>query len=1805
MTEYDISNMVAAPSSNPADFKTDVMLTSSNLSEFKQSILRKISTKTLKRHGMQTMIRAIKKVHDIAIKNPEDAALTWPTHGIVQFIVGLKIDGLKDKKEVYAAVGKKASNTMTAAESSAAKAEIGSMDQWLYTVIETSTLKGTKGAYKATISRRVRKSGRLSGIELFAAYAKDFYKHTTPLKIAKAAEKQLSNIPKSAQCWEEAEEAAIEQYDVLDDLGPQHAHNLEKQLEWLKDTLIELKVGGLYDAIYKAQLETSRAITNSTTMPEVQVKDINDALDIVTDRISWYDPKWTKQKVLVTENKQHQQYQGQKPVPRKQGTQVFRYPCWGCGLPGHRKSECPTHASKNAQTPAGKAAQDKYRDIVKNRRNQALRANAVTTTPTTTSKQVSFTEQEQDDPYANMAILTCRLPQTKTYAEVLTKSEATKTPTKTLDDEESLHELELTDASKDEFSDDDKHVQTRPDPIAADFQAYVANAEPQNPELVVLRTILDSGANTHLIRPDTPHRVTSERTGHVTGLGGNEIHYHGTATAVINGIEIQDAIIVPDASQNIISVSKLASQNIPVTFTKDKATSPKLGTIAHKQEGLYVMSTRHINKSTTDPVVRLHRQLIHRPLTTTLNLIRTGQITTSVTPEALSALDHIDCHVCRARTSRAETITEATPRHVHCIGVDFAGPFTDPDNESTTLGVDLTAPQRPIGTLKYRLFFQNTHADFKHLHTFAVPNMDVDSIVPSLHKVVSFYTGTMKVKACDLQFKLDNFMSFHSRALKAECARLGMQEPIFRTPHRPQRLRIEQTNAFLDSAIRAMKVESGLPWNFWPVWQRRATILRNATNGHLHTSGKSSHLQIHGAPWNVDDIIPSGARVYLPFENGEESAHPGKHNNLCREGIYVGPTAWPSPHTSLVYCPDAPTSQKLIARSTSSLIVDWDLSRTSIPHDRIQRIVDTGFSKDISAVPRGVQDASPSRQQPSQTTNQMQQPQEPRTQPRLLPLNPQNRPMTRSAARAKFLAMGGTITSKPRQPQISQVSRSIEEEDTKPKTIVARNNEWFRPRGIDDALNAGGIKVATADPFLPGKADGYTRRWKPNVLINCPYVPGRKDLRKAVLSNIDAGVPFIVLETVSNSNWALDALTHAIESGKSIETIRVFGRIKFSSPNNNSGLRAPFDANLYAFNYPKSTFDKGKPVLLTNDGVQFELKWLMRREVNEIVRKRTEPAKSLWDMRKRKGNDLHRHIEALDKEIMKQFNADQMSTIERHVSRTQLEKEGWHYIPLVLVFKNKYDASGEFLELRCRTAADGRAQEEHLDFDPTKVRGPVATNTYIRAMLSLAASKIIRERQAGREINCHTLDVKGAYLMVKGHGGRRRLFGEIPYEVRDRNKGYRYTELTGNTYGLRAAGYRWGRERDAFLEKLGFIKMTSDDCMWKLSKGESWILTSVYVDDFLSVENDAELYRWFEKEMEKKWKLREKGKATEALSMRITEIIGDDGLKEGWLLDHSAHIERWLQEQRLEDIKERSIPWAKGTLIEPNRGDPTEKPFRKVLGYLSYLADTSMLDIAYPVRVLARCQANPSEEHWALLMQLTQYVKYRAKSRTTGMVYRCHDGAPLISGASDATLGTWWNRRSELGGFIRVAGNVVATWAGVQRVSPIADASAISELYAANQIAKKMMWVAKYVHWANGSSDERKPMPLMTDSMSLIHMGQRGSPLKRSRHVEMRWHHMYDLIEMGHIETKFIEGEGNAADMFTKVQTKAKLQQFSEEIQGATWARIARIQAIYDLPSEVEKSRRNVKLSTIQTIREARGEGSTEAGASNSEKGVG
>ena len=144
----------------------------------------------------------------------------------------------------------------------------------------------------------------------------------------------------------------------------------------------------------------------------------------------------------------------------------------------------------------------------------------------------------------------------------------------------------------------------------------------------------------------------------------------------------------------------------------------------------------------------------------------------------------------------------------------------------------------------------------------------------------------------------------------------------------------------------------------------------------------------------------------------------------------------------------------------------------------------------------------------------------------------------------------------------------------------------------------------------------------------------------------------------------------------------------------------------------------------------------------------------------------------------------------------------------------------------------------------------------------------------------------------------------------------------------------------------------------------------------------------------------------------------------------------------------------------------------------------------------------------------------------------------VLMGYTDSDMaGDVDTRKSTSGYLITLSGGAVAWQSRLQRCVALSTTEA--EFIAKTEACKELLWMKTFVQEL-GFKQEK--YTLYCDSQSAIYLGKNSTFHSRSKHINVRYHWIRDVLSSRLIELRKIHTDDNDADMFTKVLPKEKLE---------------------------------------------------------------
>jgi hypothetical protein len=412
----------------------------------------------------------------------------------------------------------------------------------------------------------------------------------------------------------------------------------------------------------------------------------------------------------------------------------------------------------------------------------------------------------------------------------------------------------------------------------------------------------------------------------------------------------------------------------------------------------------------------------------------------------------------------------------------------------------------------------------------------------------------------------------------------------------------------------------------------------------------------------------------------------------------------------------------------------------------------------------------------------------------------------------------------------------------------------------------------------------------------------------------------------------------------------------------------------------------------------------------------------------------------------------------------------------------------------------------------------VARLTSIRTFLSIAET-------LGWEP--HQMDVSTAFL-----------YGKIEEEVYVRPPpGYHVPpghalKLKKALYGLKQAPRVWHGTLHKHLTDCGFVPTESDPCIY-IKTDEDGIpvcCVVIYVDDILLAAATKGRLDWIKQQFHARFKMTDMGKVEFYLGMCIARNKDGD-----MTITQEQYVDNMLAKYGLVDCNTAKTPMQAGTYLTkdqcPEDGSEEQErmklvEYRSMIGALLYLSICTRPDISLAVSKLARYVTNPGEEHFTGVKRIFRYLKL---TKTLGLCYTSGDG--VLRGFCDASWGDEDNCRRSTTGFIFLHGTNLISWTSYGQ-SCVARSTVEAEYMALSDAAKEAIWLRRLC--GELGNEQMKGTVINEDNQGCIAMASNPVVNKRTKHVDIRYHHLRELIQKGLIVLKYCPTANMTADILTK-----------------------------------------------------------------------
>ncbi|XP_075636751.1 uncharacterized protein LOC142608987 [Castanea sativa] len=331
----------------------------------------------------------------------------------------------------------------------------------------------------------------------------------------------------------------------------------------------------------------------------------------------------------------------------------------------------------------------------------------------------------------------------------------------------------------------------------------------------------------------------------------------------------------------------------------------------------------------------------------------------------------------------------------------------------------------------------------------------------------------------------------------------------------------------------------------------------------------------------------------------------------------------------------------------------------------------------------------------------------------------------------------------------------------------------------------------------------------------------------------------------------------------------------------------------------------------------------------------------------------------------------------------------------------------------------------------------------------------------------------------------------------------------------------WYNRLTSYLLDHGFKRGQADRTFFVKRDDKSLLVAQVYVDDIVFGSTIVNLAQKVLEEMKKEFEMSMVGELNYFLGLQVKQW------KDGIFISQKNYAKNLVKRFNLDSKKHASTPMSSSVKLSSNPAgvevDPTL--YRSMIGGLLYLI-ASMPDIAFSVGVCAHFQAAPKDSHMTMVKRIIWFVN----GTSDYGIWYSRDLNDYLVGHSDADWAEYVDdRKSTSRGCFYLGNNLVSWMSKKQNLVSLSTAEA--EHIIAGSCCAQLLWMKKLLHDYGISQDT---MCIFCDNTSAINLSKNSVQHSKSKHIEIRYHFIRDLVEEKIVWLEFINIDNQKADIFTK-----------------------------------------------------------------------
>jgi hypothetical protein len=446
-------------------------------------------------------------------------------------------------------------------------------------------------------------------------------------------------------------------------------------------------------------------------------------------------------------------------------------------------------------------------------------------------------------------------------------------------------------------------------------------------------------------------------------------------------------------------------------------------------------------------------------------------------------------------------------------------------------------------------------------------------------------------------------------------------------------------------------------------------------------------------------------------------------------------------------------------------------------------------------------------------------------------------------------------------------------------------------------------------------------------------------------------------------------------------------------------------------------------------------------------------------------------------------------------------------------------------------------QQHNVDY--TEIFAPVVRLEVLRFLFALVAI---------HDLECEQMDVKTAFL--NGNIDCVIHMSQPPGSlVSDASRRDYVCLLQKSLYGLKQAPHLWYWTFVEFMITLGYARLHKDRCVFLKAAADGFTIVSLYVDDLLIITPNKSLAAELKASLSARFHMKDLGPVKTILGWEIHRHRENRTL----FINQSYYCSTVMERFHMSTSNPVKTPFECTTPLSQAHcaSSPEDiaymqdKNYRSVVGSIMYLAMGTRPDLAYALQQLSQFLHNPGPAHWRAAKRVLRYLK---GTPSLGITFGGRDSTsnPFISAYVDANYAMCLDTRRCVSGFIILFfGNLISWMSKKQSIVTLSTTEA--EFVALALCIQECLYIRQLAAELHHTSDQ--PIPVHEDNQSTIRIAQNAEHHGRSKHIDVRFMFVRDLVENKEFILHYCPTKDQLADFFTKAHPEPAFRKFCASLR--------------------------------------------------------